>query len=85
VSFAQEYSDAIALLKADYPPDFFVHLNVPFAVALGVLGTVQLISSLMILSFNRSSPAKLHYASAAGAMASFAAGTIVTTTVIYIN
>ncbi len=62
-------------------------MNVPFAVAMGILGAVQLLSCVMIISFNRSAGGakKIHFACAAGAIASLVAGTLVTTTAIYIN
>jgi hypothetical protein len=82
ISYSQGIDDFNILIN-----HFFVNLNIPFASALALLATVQLISSLTILSFNRKSAAAtmVHYVSLAGVVASFAASSIVTTTAIDYN
>jgi hypothetical protein len=87
ISFSQGFNDFSLLFSSSYADNYFVHLNIPFAAALALLATVQLISSLTILSFNRKSAAAtmVHYASLAGVVASFAASSIVTTTAIDYN
>lgn len=84
ISFAQRLNDFSILISSSYVDNLYVHLNIPFATALALLATVQLGSSLAILSFNRNRAAAtmLHYASLAGLVASFAASSLVTTTAI---
>jgi hypothetical protein len=68
-----------------YPSKFLVHINIPFATEVAFLATVQLVSSLAILSFNRKPEMAtyMHYASLMALLSSFAASATVCTTAIY--
>lgn len=87
ISWAQSVNDLYSVFAKDYPSKFLVHINIPFATEVALLATIQLLSSLAILSFNRK-PAfatYMHYASALGLLSSFAVSATICATANYYN